>query len=145
VVFTSLLSLLKVTSRRMHVCRAPFQWHKPDTCVTITLRDAHFLFWIPFVWTFCIYNTYSFFIMPQIFWKKGWFIGQHCNWYTGKMSSPPALPLKVFFPISIQCMSWQFFSSTEKGTLSARFPERGEEFLNLVCHLQWSHPLMFPS
>jgi hypothetical protein len=34
----------------------PFRWHKPDTCTTISFRDIHFLFWIPFIWTFCSFD-----------------------------------------------------------------------------------------
>jgi hypothetical protein len=29
----------------------PFRWYKPDTCMTISFRDIHGLFWIPFIRT----------------------------------------------------------------------------------------------
>jgi hypothetical protein len=32
----------------------PFQWHKLDTCMTISFQDISFLFWIPFIQTHCI-------------------------------------------------------------------------------------------
>jgi hypothetical protein len=31
----------------------PFQWYKSDTCMTISFRDIHFLFWILFTRTLC--------------------------------------------------------------------------------------------
>jgi hypothetical protein len=33
----------------------PFGWHKPDTCMTISFQEIHFLFRTPFIWSFCTY------------------------------------------------------------------------------------------